>query len=593
MKTHQAIVILLILALLIPACAQPAEPQIVEKDVVRTVIVEKEVAVEKKVVETVIVEKEKVVEKVVTATPSAVVNAWGKEMPADAAPLSEQVYYSAGIEGRHFDTMRHEYEGFAYEGVIETLAKMDQYGVWQPAAADSWELSADGRTWTFHLRENAMWSDGTPVTADDWIYSWRRYVDPEMANVYAWFLFAIENAEAVNAGEKPLEELGVKKIDDYTLSVTTTQPIPYFMFTLNWHTAPVPMHMVEKLGDAWADSPETAPSNGPWKISEWNKGQSVVFTPNTYYDGPWKPYIEKRVMHIVPQDFTNYAQMYEAGDIDGGVGVRGDELTRALSDPELAAQTFVALSPRSSFLYMNPSKPPFDKLEVRQAIMHAVDAEAICTGVMQGTCKPIYGILPNDFPCEQNASPELRAIQKYDPELAKELLAKGGYPDGAGFPELTFYTRGGEYLREAEAVQSMLKENLNITVKNEDMERAMFSDFRAQNEVLFWYGRWGADFIDPSNFVDWWTDKPFPGFENDEWQTLIDKARSMAPGDERCGVYNEAELILAELGPAKFMENPVVGTLYKPYTAGFPLNDEGTFGPYNQIIMESIYIKKH
>ena len=592
MKTYHIVALLLVLALLLPACA-PAEPQVVEKEVVRTVVVEKEVPVEKKVVETVVVEKEKVVEKVVTATPSGMFNAWGKELPADAAPPEEQVWRFAGIEGRHFDTMRNEYEGFAYELVQETLAKMDQYGVWQPAAADSWELSDDGRTWTFHLRKNAMWSDGIPVTADDWIYSWQRYLDPEMANVYAWFLFAIENAEAVNKGEKPMEELGVKKIDDYTISITTSEPIPYFMFTLNWHTAPVPKHMIEELGDAWADSPETAPSNGPWKISEWNRGQNVIFTPNEYYNGPWTPYIEKQIMTIVPQDFANYAQMYEAGDIDGGVYVRGDELVRALADPTLKAETFTTLSPRSSYLYMNLSTEPFDKLEVRQAIMHAVDQEAICAGVMQGTCKPIYGILPNDFPCEQNANPELREIQRYDPELAQELLAEAGYPGGEGFPEITLYTRGGEYIREAEAVQSMLKQNLGITVKNQDVERALFSDIRDKGNLVFWYGRWGADFIDPSNFVDWWTDQPFPGYVNDEWQDLIDKARSMPIGEERCAIYNEAEKLLATDGPAKFMENPVFGSLFKSYIGGLPLTEEGTFGPYNQIIPVSIYVKKH
>ena len=143
-----------------------------------------------------------------------VVSTGGVTLPADAAPLDQQVFRSAGIEGKHFDTMRNEYEGFAYESTIEQLAKMGPEGDWHPAAADSWELSEDGRTWTFHLRQDAMWSDGTPVTAEDWVYSFRRYLDPEMANVYAWFLFDLENGEAYNKGEVDVEELGVELIDE-------------------------------------------------------------------------------------------------------------------------------------------------------------------------------------------------------------------------------------------------------------------------------------------------------------------------------------------------------------------------------------------
>ena len=114
-----------------------------------------------------------------------VVSSGGVTLPADAAPLEQQEFRFAAIEGKHFDTMRNEYEGFAYEATIEQLAKMGPEGEWHPAAADSWEQSEDGRTWTFHLRQDAMWSDGVPVTADDWVYSFRRYLDPEMANVYA------------------------------------------------------------------------------------------------------------------------------------------------------------------------------------------------------------------------------------------------------------------------------------------------------------------------------------------------------------------------------------------------------------------------
>ena len=519
-----------------------------------------------------------------------VTNALAVELPADAAPLDQQVLRYASIEGKHFDTMRNEYEGFAYETTIETLAKMDADGVWHPAAADSWEVSEDGRTWTFHLRKDAKWSDGTPITAADWVYSFHRYEDPKMANVYAFFLYDIENAEAVNKGEKPIEEMGVKQIDDYTFSVTTKVSLPYYMYNLNWHAVPVPMHMVEEHGDAWADSPETAPTNGPFMIKEWNRGQNVVFGLNPYYNGPWKPKIEGMTLVIVPQGFDQQLQMYQAGDIDVTGGIRGDQLAQVLADPELSKQASVSTDPRTAYLYMNMGKAPFDNLQVRQAFMHAIDRESLCNDVMRGTCIPGYGLLPTDFPCTRNDDPALRELQNFDPELAKQLMEEAGFPGGAGFPELTLNTREGEFAREAEAIQRMLTDNLGIKVTIQDIERATYTDMRTKGELILGFSRWGADFIDPSNFFDWWDDPDFNSFVNPEFTKLIDEARPMTDAAARCEVYHQAETILATEGPAVFTLYPKIATLYKPYVKDIPLSKTGTLGNRNDFINTSIYM---
>lgn len=519
-----------------------------------------------------------------------VTNSLGVELPADAAPLDQQVLRYAGFEGKHFDTMRNEYEGFAYENTIETLARMDADGVWHPGAADSWEVSEDGRTWTFHLRQDARWSDGTPITAADWVFSFQRYVDPAMANVYAWFLFDIENAEAVNKGELPMEELGVEQLDDYTFAVTTKVSLPYYMYNLNWHAVPVPMHMVQEHGDAWADTPETAPTNGPFMIKAWNRGQTVIFALNPHYNGPWTPKIEQQTMVIVPQGYDQYLQMYQAGDIDVTGGIRGDQLAQVLADPDLSAQAYVSTDPRTAYLYMNMGQPPFDKLEVRQAFMHAVDRESLCNDVMRGTCIPGYGLLPTDFPCTQNDSATLREAQNFDPDMAEQLMEAAGYPGGEGFPALTLYTREGEFAREAEAVQRMLSDNLGISVQVQDMERATFVDLRTKGELIFAFTRWGADFIDPSNFFDWWDDADFNKFVNADFTSLIDEARPMTDAARRCEVYHQAEQILVSEGPAVFMLYPKIATLYKPYVKDIPLSQTGTLGNRNDFIANSIYM---
>ena len=522
-----------------------------------------------------------------------VVSTGGVTLPDDAAPLDKQVFRSAGIEGKHFDTMRNEYEGFAYEATIEQLAKMGPEGDWHPAAAESWELSDDGRTWTFHLRQDAMWSDGVPVTAEDWVYSFRRYLNPEMANVYAWFLFDLENGEAYNKGEVDVEELGVKLIDDYTFSLTTKVPIPYYMFKINWHAAPVPRHMVEEHGDDWANDPATAPSNGPYRIAEWNRGKNVIFTPNPHYTGPYPATFEQRVQVIIPEVGAPLLQMYQAGDIDGGVGVTGDDLVQVLADPQLSQEAYISVMNRGVYIYMNQRTPPFDNILVRQAFAHAVDRTSLCDNVMRGTCIPAHGFLPKDFPCERNDDPELIAFQNYDPELAADLMAQAGYPGGEGFPEMTIYTKEGEFIREAEAIQRMLADNLGVKLTPQNVERAYYVDQMRNGELKVALNRWGADFIDPSNFVDWWDDPAasyFTGWTDDEYRNLIDTARPMAMSTERCDLYHDALKILARDAIGVFVMNPVQAVLYKDYVSGLTLTDDGTLGVYNMMLLDSAYI---
>ena len=524
-----------------------------------------------------------------------VVSSGGVTLPDDAAPLDQQMFRFAAIEGKHFDTMRNEYEGFAFEATIEQLAKMGPEGEWHPAAADSWEQSEDGRTWTFHLRQDAMWSDGVPVTADDWVYSFRRYLDPEMANVYAWFLFDLENGEAYNKGEVDVEELGVKKIDDHTFSITTTVPIPYYMFKINWHAAPVPRHMVEEHGDDWANDPATAPSNGPYRIAEWNRGKNVIFTPNPHYTGRFPATFEQLIQVIIPEVGAPRLQMYQAGDIDGGVGVTGDDLVQVLADPQLSNEAYISVMNRGVYIYMNQRTPPFDNILVRQAFAHAVDRTALCDSVMRGTCIPAHGFLPKDFPCERNDDPELIAFQNFDPEVAADLLAQAGYPGGEGFPELTIYTKEGEFIREAEAIQRMLADNLGVKITPQNVERALYVDQMRNGELKVALNRWGADFIDPSNFVDWWDDPAasyFTGWTDEEYRNLIDTARPMAMSTERCDLYHGALKILARDAIGVFVMNPVQAVLYKDYVAGLTLTDDGTLGVYNMMLLDSAYIKE-
>jgi peptide/nickel transport system substrate-binding protein/oligopeptide transport system substrate-binding protein len=435
-----------------------------------------------------------------------------------------------------------------------------------------------------------MWSDGQPVTADDWVFSIQRYLDPAMANPYAWFLYNIQNAEAVNKGEMPLEDLGVKKIDDYTFSITTSTPIPYFLSIASWHYF-VPKHAVEQHGDAWADSPETAVSNGPFVIKEWNKGKNVVFGLNPHYTGPWKPNVEQLELVVVPESGAPLLQMYQAGEVETAPA-GGEELAQLLADPNMKSEVYPETAFTTAYLFFNDTKPPFDDLKVRQAISHAIDRDAI-KQVMQGLIEPAYGHLPKGFPCSQNDDPEFRKIQAYDPELAKQLLEEAGYPNGEGFPQLELWTREGQYTREAEAIQSMLREVLGIEVTLRDQERAFFMDKLQAHEIDFGLLQWGADYVDPTNFMDWWGNQSRHTWTNDEFNRLIDEARSMIDTEQRCQTYNEAEKILASDVGAVFVVYPVIGSVFKPYLGNLPLNKQGVPGAMSQTVVPSVYVKQH
>jgi peptide/nickel transport system substrate-binding protein/oligopeptide transport system substrate-binding protein len=229
---------------------------------------------------------------------------------------------------------------------------------------------------------------------------------------------------------------------------------------------------------------------------------------------------------------------------------------------------------------------------VRQAISHAIDRDAL-KQVMQGLVEPAYGHLPVGFPCSQNDNEEFRAIQGYDPAAAKQLLADAGYADGAGFPEVELWTRQGQYVREAEAIQNMLRENLGITVTVQDQERAFYMDKLAAHEIDFGLIQWGADYVDPTNFFDWWGNQSRHTWQNDDFNALIDEARSLIDTEARCQIYNDAEKILASDVGAIFVVYPVTGSLYKSYLGNLPLNEQGTLGQMTQIVLPSIYVKQH
>lgn len=522
------------------------------------------------------------------------VNSRGVELPADAAPPEQQLIRLPVIEGKHLHSSSNAYEGFASYNAYEPLAWLDADATPHPAAADGWETSADGLTWTFHLRKNARWSDGTPLTADDWLYSYRRLVDPRLANPYAWLAYPLLNAEAINTGKiADLTQLGVRKNDDYTLVFTSAEVTPYLILSLCFLSAIAPRHMIDKHGESWAYSVETAVTNGPFMYSAWNKGRNLILKPNPYYEGPHKPKLEQITYVFVPQSNAPRLQMYKANEIDSiDVIDNTVDVGNALNDPEISKDLETYAAVVTFYMFFNTDKPPFNNLKVRQAFSHAIDRSALTQQVMQKLARPAFSMLPDGFMCSQNSEPAIQSIQAYQPDLARSLLAEAGFPGGQGFPAVELWTRQGQYAREAEAVQNMLRSTLGVQVQPRDIERAVFMDKLARHEISFGIIQWKMDFEDPSNLLDWWGTQTRHTWKNEAFNALVAQARSTLDAGARCTLYNNAERILIEDVGAVFLGYPVWAALHKPWVGGIRRRRDGVRAFYKFQLTDA-YIKQH
>lgn len=527
-----------------------------------------------------------------TAEPAA--PAAESNLPEDAAPADQQVIRVSGIEGKHFDANRSVYEfsdmGFqAWEPLVYIGGDMQV----RPGAAESWETSEDGLTWTFHLRKTAKWTDGEPVTAHDWVFSYLRLLSKETANPYAWFYRSIKNAAGYSDGSiTDPEQVGVKAIDDYTIAFTTEAPTPYFLQIVGFvASVPVPKHVVEKLGDSWASDLSTVVSNGPFTVTEWNKGQNLVLTKSKTYDGPAKPKLEKIIINFVPQGTTPPTlQMFQANEIDWAM-IDPTLLPQAIANPDFEGKLDVFPNYVTYYMYFNTLEAPFNDLKVRQAFSHAIDRDAIANSVMQGLDIPAYTHLPPGFPCSQADNPEIRNIQAYNPELAKQLLAEAGYPNGEGFPKFELWVRQGQVAREGEAIQRMLKENLNIDVELKDVERAVYMEKLSAKEISLGLIQWFYDYADPTNFMDWWATGSRHTWQNEEYNELVTKAASELDTTLRCQLYNQAERLLIEDVAGAFVAHPSQGELWRENIGGIVLNPNG-FRVHYPAMYSDIYIKK-
>lgn len=493
-----------------------------------------------------------------------------KQLPEDAVPLEEQVIRKPWqfTDGRYLDFMKTMYNRIGSpEYIQEPLVKFDKDFELHPGAAIDWELHDDGLTWTFYLNPEMRWSDGEPLTAEDYVFALERAVTEgyDFSWYYSWAA-DIKNWTAVESGELPVSELGVEAIDDHTIQVTTGSPRPYLPSVLVWWYA-IPVHVIAEHGDTYATSAENLVASGPFMVTEWIRGQRIVYEPNPYYAGTWKPY----PITIIEVAGTGHAEVgfpaYIAEELDFS-NVNPGQLRYVMD--RIPDELYSWPSYQVIYMSMNTDVEPFDNLKLRQAISMAIDRELLTNTVLQALAEPATTLLMPGYP---GYNPDLEDIQAFNPERARELLAEAGYPNGEGLPSIELMVRNEDGLMHiqnplAQFVQDQLKTNLGIDMGIRIVEMRAWSDALANRSHNLFMSPYAKDYFDPSNFVGLFTASGREMWYNEEYDHLVSEANAIVDWDERQELYSKAEAIMLEEAPATMLISTVINMLWKPFLAG-------------------------
>lgn len=550
---------------------------------------------------------------------SAAPGSAGKRAFSPAQATEEQVFYNDGTWENPvtFDFNANLYANaptYQFAGVLSFDENLNAIADW----AESWSSNEDNSVWTFNIRpDNTGWTDGTPVTAGDFVWSWTRQLDPATAAPYAGFLFDIKYAQAFNGGAEyelegdPLngvvptaEDLGLTAIDDWTLEVTCEGPRGYLPQVLAYLAAvPAPRWMVEEHGEQWAlggDIPIV--SNGAFKVDNWEYDVKIESSKNEGYWNAENIRIERVVEPIFPN--ANAVLLFEEGTGDQRLDwttLTGADYQRYLDDPDLAAQLSPYVYPGLWMLLPSNGIPPFDQLEVRQAVSHAIDRQRLVT-VTNGLVTPAFNMVPQGVYGYLD-DPSLDEIQNYDPDAAMAALEGTEFEGGQNWPEITMWMRAQEEYVNADVmandIADQLQQNLGMTVAINPIPQSNFSQQLYENTWQLVFIRWWLDYPDPNNvYGDMFYSRKASGkrqaWSNDQFDDLVNQGRSESDPEARLAIYLEAETILQEdVGyvPLVFRLDQYV---FKPWVKGVPVNDQGYLVPDGNIylnMLQNVYVE--
>lgn len=471
------------------------------------------------------------------------------EEPAPAAePVEDKVVFriSNGAEPESLDPAKIQGvpEHRIFETLFEGLIVYDpQTAGGIPGLAESWEVSEDGMTYTFKLRQ-ANWSDGTPITAHDVVYSWLRELAPETASPYAWFpVMFLEGANDYNTGVAGPEAVQIRALDDYTFQMDLIGPLPYVIGALGHYSfAVVPQHAIEKYGDEWI-LPENFVGNGPFTLKEWTPQDKIVAVKNEAYWDADAVQLDEVVFYASDDNNTNY-NMYISGQVDWLTAIPNDKL-----DSVLMREDYQVAPQLSSYYYtIQTTKAPFDDARVRRALSLAIDRQTLVDEVTKAGQIAAWGIVPNmagydalEFPYDNMDD----AIAE-----AQALLAEAGYPNGVGFPTFSLlYNTDDSHKMIAEYVQQQWANNLGINCVLENQEWATYLSNRNAGNFDVARAGWVGDYQDPNTFLDMFiTGAGMNGgkYSNEDYDLFINEAARMPAGEDRMEILKTAESIMID-----------------------------------------------
>ena len=471
-----------------------------------------------------------------------------------------------------------------FEGL--TVSTSDGF---KPGIAESWDVSEDGKTYTFHLRDDAKWSDGDPVTAKDFEYSWRRICDPDYASeaLQAITDYVVGGQEYFD-GTGSYDDIKATAIDDYTFEVVLKNVTPYFpQLVANDVYLPIKKDVVEAAGEGWEKKPETCVSNGPFMLEEYQVGSHFLFKKNpNYYDADSVKLAGVKAV-IITDDNTAY-QAYQAGEIDVMDNLPSEQIPQIVAeDPNV----IVSADTGAQFMNFNVDKAPTDNVHVRKAIAYAIDRKQIVEQVLKDGSVPASGFIAPT--CQKTDGGSFRTMEsdgypaeeyginprQANVEAAKQELAEAGYPDGKDFPALEItYANNDRNKKTCEAIQQMLEDNLGITVTLRAEESSVFTSTKNKGDYQMATGGWTNSPYDASGLIKLfysqngnntpqWRWKPYTGAPhdttlnpgNEAFDIAFDKALA-SQGADRDNAWIEAEQAL-------MADMPVTPLYYPSYTA--------------------------
>lgn len=478
-----------------------------------------------------------------------------RETAVERGGREKILHFSIGAEPSDLDphTVSNTGDGKIIQSLFDPLVGFDPATLAPaPGLAERWEISEDGLTYTFHLRADARWSNGDPITAQDVVESWKRILTPSLGAEFAYFLYVLRGAEAFNKGASTdFRTVGAVARNSHTLVATLAYPAPYFLqILLNSPWRPVHLRSIAAAGDPYQrgtkwTQPRAMVSSGPFVLKEWTLNRRVVVERSpTYWD---RGHVRLNAVHFYPIDnIESEERAYRSGQlhVTWALPLSKVEALQREKSPTLRIDALL----ETHFFRLNVRRAPLNDVRVRRALSLSIDRDALASRVLPGGRKPASTFVPPLL--ADYVPPERRA---YDPEAARKLLADAGHAGGEGLPAIEILYNNSEILRlVAEAIQQMWQRELGVTARLLNQEKKTVYANRRSGDYQVVLGSWTADYLDATTFLDLWRSDSGhnqTGWADPAYDSLSNRANGMVDRKGRADILARAESLVLDAAP--------------------------------------------